>query len=78
MEHLDLEVFHHVMQRIHESPAHKFVFTVPDNCMGPDEVPEHTALFNEELVRERMARYEGWSLRIDKADAHHLICVMER
>ena len=78
MEHLDEDVFHRVVSTIHESPVRKFVFTVPDNCMGPDEVPEHTALFNEELVRERMAGYEGWSLRIDKADAHHLICVMER
>ena len=79
MEHLDEHVFHHVVKTVTADPAvSKFVFTVPDNCMGPDEVPEHTALFNEALVRERVARYPEWKLRIDKADAHHLICVMER
>jgi len=78
MEHLDERVFHHVMQTIHDSKAKKFIFTVPDNCMGPDQVPEHTALFNKELVAERMGRYKGWDLRIGKADANHLICVMER
>jgi len=78
MEHLDEDVFHSVVSTIHESPIRKFIFTVPDNCMGPDEVPEHTALFNEELVRERLVQYTGWKLRIDKADDHHLICVMER
>jgi len=77
-EHLDEADFFELMDKIDEVGVEKIIFTVPDNCMGPDEVPEHTALFNEELVRERMARYADWTLRIDKADEHHLICVMER
>jgi hypothetical protein len=78
LEHLDEDVFHWVLCAIHNSPARQFIFTVPDNCMGPDEVPEHTALFNEELIRERLTPYEGWTLTIEKADEKHLICVMER
>jgi hypothetical protein len=78
LEHLDEDVFHHVLSTIHEGPVKKFIFTVPDNCMGPDEVPEHTALFNEQLVRERLAGYEGWQLSVEKADEQHLICIMER
>ena len=90
MEHLDEYVYNKVMDTVTRSGVKKFIFTVPDNCMGPDEVPEHTALFNEELVRERhaalMDRHDDileagrmWGdLRIRKADDHHLICVLER
>lgn len=81
MEHLEEEAFHLVVQTVTQAnETEKFVFTVPDNCMGPEEVPEHTALFNEELVRERVKHVldRGWSLSIDKADEHHLICVLKR
>jgi hypothetical protein len=60
----------------------RIIFTTPDGCMGPDEVPEHTALFDADYVRDlldeaQMTRGQ-WSISIDKADDHHLICVMER
>ncbi len=80
MEHLDEPDFNGVVTRVVDTPSvENFIFTVPDNCMGPDEVPEHTALFNEELVRSRLngLRHE-WDLHIEKADAHHLICVLSR
>ena len=78
MEHLDENVFHRVVDAVDKSSATKFVFTTPDDCMGPDEVLEHTALFNDELIHERLARYEGWTYRVVKADDHHLMVVMER
>ena len=78
MEHLSEDDFYYVMNQIDFSDAKQFIFTVPDNCMGPLEVPEHTALFNEALVRERMKIYKNWTLKIESADAQHLICVMER
>lgn len=78
MEHLEEHDFHYVMEVIDASEAKKFIFTVPDNCMGPEEIPQHTALFNADMVEHRMARYTDWTLKIDKADKHHLICVMER
>jgi hypothetical protein len=79
MEHLDEFVFHKVVKEVTDCPSvESFIFTVPDNCMGPDEVPEHTALFNEQLVRERTARYEGWDLEVQQADDHHLICILRR
>jgi SAM-dependent methyltransferase len=90
MEHLDEFTYNKVMDAVTRSSAKKFIFTVPDNCMGPDEVPEHTALFNEELIRGRYAALMGrhddileagrmWdSLTTRKADESHLICILER
>lgn len=81
MEHLDEVAFHRVTDIVVGDPGvKKFVFTVPDNCMGPDEVPEHTALFNEELVRSRLDKHvhDGWDLNIRPADNAHLICVLTR
>lgn len=79
MEHIDAGAFAEVVSNA-LTHADKLVFTVPDNCMGPDEVPEHTALFNEELVRDRlqMCTDAGYTLRIDKADTQHLICIVEK
>ncbi len=79
IEHLDRPIFDRMMDCIHKSQASKFVFTVPDDCMGPDEVKEHQALFNEDLVREYVGSYlDTWKLRVEKADENHIICVMER
>lgn len=78
MEHLDEHVFHKVVKTVVNSGAKKFIFTTPDDCMGPDEVSEHTALFNEELIQERLARYEDWSYHVTQADDKHLLVVMER
>lgn len=79
MEHLDEFTFNKVVDTIVECPSvESFIFTVPDNCMPPEQVPEHMALFNEELVRDRLARVEGWKLSVEKADKAHLICVLER
>jgi SAM-dependent methyltransferase len=85
MEHLDEADYYHMLGLVQESRATKFIFTVPDDCMGPEEVPEHTALFNEALVRERHSTFikgnmdfADFDLRVEKADDNHLIVVMER
>ena len=85
MEHLDENDYYYMLGLVQESLATKFIFTVPDDCMGPEDVPEHTALFNEELVRARHKQFregnEGFALfdlRVEKADDNHLIVVMER
>jgi hypothetical protein len=81
VEHLDRPVFDHVMETIDSLlGVEKFIFTVPDNCMPPEEVPEHVALFNRKLVRSYVKPYlDRWSLKFQKAgDGVHLICIMER
>ena len=81
MEHLDESVFNRVTEIVLGTPGvKKFVFTVPDNCLGPDELPEHTALFNEELVRSRLDAYvqDEWELNIRSGDDTHIICVLTR
>jgi SAM-dependent methyltransferase len=79
VEHLSKPDLDHLLKLVADSTA-KFVFTVPDNCMGPKDVPEHQALFNEELVQEIVKKagfFDAWSLKIEKADAQHLICVLQ-
>lgn len=80
VEHLDRTVFDHLMAEIDGSNVKRFIFTVPDNCMPPEEVPEHVALFNRRLVRKYVKPYlDRWSLKFLKAgDGVHLICIMER
>ncbi len=78
VEHLIPEDVRHLFSLIDMCAAHKFIFTVPDNCFGPDETPEHQDLFNETKVREICAPFNNWDLRIFKADDKHLICIMER
>ena len=79
MEHPDEHVFNHVVARVLDTPSvESFIFTVPDNCMGPDEVREHTALFNEQLVRDRVGGITGWDLEVQQGDANHLLCVLRR
>jgi len=80
LEHLDEDILHQTLANIACSKISTFIFTVPDNCMGPKEMPEHTALWNEEMIREKVKFMtdDGWSLEIEKADQIHLICVMRR
>jgi len=82
LEHLDHQLGVKLLTLIRESSAQKLIITTPNNCMGPEEVPEHTALFNEELVRKMlaMAGYSEreWAINVEPADKHHLIAVAER
>ena len=82
IEHLNRDVAIALLQKIDKAGPHKFIFTTPNGCMGPDEVPEHTALFDmdyvEALLAEALPDDHKWTIRMDEADAKHLICVMER
>ena len=87
LEHLDRDVGVQVLTEIRMSRATKIILTTPNNCMGPDEVPEHTALFNADYIRLMLVDAgfppdEGgpmkWALSFEDADEHHLICVLER
>jgi len=79
VEHLDRDVFDYVMNTIDYSKTGKFIFTVPNKCMGPEEEPEHVALFDANLVRKYVKSWASrWSLRILKADKYRLLCIMER
>ena len=80
IEHLDPDVRTHVLGLINHMRPDKFIFTVPDGGMPPDQVPEHVEDFNEEKVREIIQPYleNDWKLTIDKAgDEVHLICILE-
>ena len=82
VEHLDRNTALGVFRILDASNVHKIIFTTPNGCMGPDEVPEHTALFDmdyvEALLAEALPDDHKWTIRMDEADAKHLICVMER
>jgi hypothetical protein len=81
LEHLEPSVGVKLLEQIQASRADKLIITTPNNCMGPDEVREHTALFNEALVRDMLTKagfIDTWEIRVDEADKHHLIAVVER
>lgn len=81
LEHLEPQVGIKLLEEINKSRATKLIITTPNNCMGPDEIPEHTALFNEALVRDMLTKagfIDTWEIRVDEADKHHLIVVAER
>jgi len=81
IEHMDRADAVNLLSLInHETSVRRIIITCPDNCMGPEEVPEHTALFNSEYLLELItdAGLQVWSVSIDQADANHLICIVER
>jgi len=82
LEHLDRGTAIDLLRKLGESVASKIIFTTPNGCMGPEEVPEHTALFDmdyvEELLGEALGPDNPWRITMEPADDNHLICVMER
>lgn len=82
IEHLDRSMATTLINKIDESRCQRFIFTTPNNCMGPEEVPEHTALFDmdyvEALLAEALPDDHRWTITMEEADDNHLICVMER
>lgn len=62
------------------SQRKRFIFTVPNNCMGPGQEhgEEHNDLFNEEKVREITQPFlAGYDLTISQGDDKRLMCIME-
>jgi hypothetical protein len=80
VEHLDRPVFEHLMDKINTGATTRFIFSVPDDCLSPEECPEHTVAFNRKKVREYVKPWLGeWSLKIlNVNDPFHILCVMER
>jgi len=82
LEHLERPVGVELLGKLLGSTASKIIITVPDNCHGPEEVPEHTALFNDEYLSGMLADAEidndAWEVQVDSADEQHLICVITR
>ncbi len=82
LEHLDREDGVNVLRTFKDSTAKMLIITTPNNCMGPDEVPEHTALFNVEYVTSMLEDAglinDEVKVQFEDADAHHMICVIER
>lgn len=82
VEHLNRSAALALFRTLDSSEITKIIFTTPNDCMGPEEVPEHTALFNMDyvqgLLEEALPEDHQWTIKMDVADAQHLICVMER
>lgn len=82
IEHLDRNAAVGLFRILDASSVHKIIFTTPNGCMGPEEVPEHTALFDmdyvEELLGDALGPDNPWRITMEPADDKHLICVMER
>ncbi len=82
LEHLDRDVGVQLLSEIRRTQAQRIIITTPDNCMGPDEVPEHMALFNKNYITEMLHESQigevEWKWKFEKADDHHLICVVDR
>lgn len=88
LEHLERDVGVKVLRTLMaiNSPINTIIITTPNNCMGPEEVPEHTALFNqgyitkmlEDAIRADDENYPMWEPSFEEADDKHLICVLKR
>lgn len=82
LEHLERPVGVEVLGKIRQSSPGKLILTTPNNCMGPEDVPEHTALFNREHVVDMLMdagfSTDQWDISFEEADAYHLMTVVER
>lgn len=79
LEHMGRSDGVQLLRTLAESSATKIIITVPNNCMGPEEVPEHTALFNEAYMRELLSEVGlETAAQFSVADDLHLLCVIER
>ena len=77
VEHLVDEDVQHLLKLVKGSGAHTFIFTVPDNCMPPEEVPEHQRTYTSEQVMDLVEQYmPGWSALVTSGDAKHLLAVV--
>ncbi|HEY6022319.1 MAG TPA: class I SAM-dependent methyltransferase [Candidatus Paceibacterota bacterium] len=79
IEHLEPEDYNRLFGLV-TSLKKRFIFTVPNNCMGPEEIPEHNDLFNEEKVREITRPFceaGDYALSVEKGDDHRLLCIMQ-
>jgi 2-polyprenyl-3-methyl-5-hydroxy-6-metoxy-1,4-benzoquinol methylase len=86
LEHLERGAGVKLLGTIMRSTAEHIIITTPNDCMGPSEVPEHTALFDFNYLTKMLEEAVGdtedapkWAPEImEAADDHHLICVLKR
>jgi 2-polyprenyl-3-methyl-5-hydroxy-6-metoxy-1,4-benzoquinol methylase len=77
VEHLDEADVKHLFSLVKGSGAHTFIFTVPDNCMPPEEVPEHQRTYTSEQVMDLVEELlPGWSAMVTSGDAKHLLATV--
>jgi SAM-dependent methyltransferase len=78
VEHLDPDDRDHLLALVDAAPnVRRFVFSVPNNCMSPDELPEHTAIYTREdvetLVRQKLPNFTNFS--IETPEPVHMLVV---
>ena len=82
LEHLERDIGVKVLHTLLSSDVERIIITTPDGCLGPDEVPEHTALFDvgylSGMLEDADIDNDTWEVAVDTADTHHLICVITR
>ena len=80
LEHLERPIGVQVLGTIRHSNPSKIIITTPDNCMGPEELPEHTALFNKEYVQAMLdeADFSEYNVEFTNPYPTHLMCVVTR
>jgi hypothetical protein len=67
VEHIEPEDAAHLFDLV-LSLGKRLIISVPDNCMGPDEEPEHVDLFSFEKVCDITAEFRGkYNYSIHKA-----------
>jgi len=80
IEHLQPEDAQHLFDLVMGS-GKRLIVSVPDNCMGPEEVPEHVDLFSFEKVEEITATLRekyGYSIHKADGDAKRVIVVLKK
>ena len=82
LEHLDDDTLHTIMDSIAQTDSIKrLIVTVPDECMPPEEVPEHMRMFSDTTMRQLMEKYGWLDVKIvgkDMVDGKHMVVLAER
>ena len=81
LEHLENDIVIRVLKLFAQCDVQKIIITVPDNCMPPEEVLEHMAVYSEERLMELFEEtgiLKNHTVQIDSADDDHLICLIEK
>ncbi len=82
LEHLERSAGIRTLRTVRAAAVNKLILSTPNNSMPPEEIAEHTALFNEELVRDMLqeAGYteDAWNISFSFPYKTHLVCVVSR
>lgn len=82
LEHLDDDTLHHVMDQVSKRKNIKrLVLTVPDECMPPEEVPEHERMFTHESMVQLLRKYDWPAIHVEpkrNVDGAHMVVLATR